>query len=249
MKCEYCGNNLQIEDKVCPFCGKPNPFAKQHQKEMDRFSRKFEKTRADVLEQSARFNRKTVRITILAVLVALCAVLAFLCARADDIRYDRQERAVERKAPQIRAAVDEMMEAGDPCGLYRYVSVNHYSYTDALREYDAVISVSMYYDHFYEYLMTLNAKKQDPSRYKYSTEEDLLENLSNSIHRIHENMQENKYHPEMHSAEKMAFMEGVCDNVKVMLRGYLHLTEEEAEQVFTLSAARLNVMLEEAYGR
>ena len=249
MKCEYCGNNLQIEDRVCPFCGKPNPFAKQHQKEMDRFSRKFEKTRADVLKESARFNRKTVRITILSVLVALCAVFALLCARADDIRYDRQEKAIEQDAPQIRKTIDEMMEAGDPCMLYRYVSVNRYSYSDALREYDAVISVSLYYDRFYENLMMLNAKKQDPSRYTYTTAAELLEGIAASVRRIHESMQENKYHPEMHSAEKKAYMERVCDTVRVMLTGYLHLTDEEAGQIFELSEARLNVMLEEAYER
>ena len=157
MKCEYCGNNLQIEDQVCPFCGKPNPFARQHQKEMAKFSRKFEKTRADVLEESARFNKKTVRITILAVLVALAAVFAFLCAKADDIRYDRQEREIERNAAAISRSIDAMMEARDYCGLYRYVSVNRYSYTDALRDYDAVISVSMYYDRFYEQLMIRKA--------------------------------------------------------------------------------------------
>ena len=249
MKCEYCGNNLQIEDQVCPFCGKPNPFARQHQKEMAKFSRRFEKTRADVLEDSARFNKKTVRITILAVLVALAAVFAFLCAKADDIRYDRQEREIERNAAAISRSIDAMMEARDYCGLYRYVSVNRYSYTDALRDYDAVISVSMYYDRFYEQLMMLNAKRQDPDNYKYYTVEELLENITSAIRRIHESMQENKYHPEMHSVEKMAYMESACDTVKAMLQGYLNLTGDEAAQIFELSSARLNVMLEEAYGR
>ncbi len=249
MKCEYCGNNLQIEDKVCPFCGKPNPFAKQHQKEMDRFSKKFEKTRADVLEQSARFNRRTVRITILAILVALCAVFAFLCVRADDIRYARQEKAVENNARSISAKIEDFMKEGDCSGLYRYLSVNRYSYSDALQEYDAVYSVAMYYDRFYENLMILNAKSRDSARYTYYKETELLENITNAIRRIRENMEENKYHPEMHTEDKMAFMEGACEKVQAMLRGYLHLTEEEAAQIFTLTPARLNVMLEEAYAR
>ena len=249
MKCEYCGNNLQIEDKVCPFCGKPNPFAKQHQREMARFSKKFEETRSDVLEQSARFNRRTVRITILAVLVALCAVLAFLCAKGDDIRYARQEKAIEKDAAKHSAALDKLIEAKDYSGLYHYLTDNRYSYSDGLRQYDAVYSASMYYKHFYEYVMILNAKAKDATKYTYYTEEGLLEDITKYVLRIRESLEENPYHPEMHTPEKVAYIESICDTVRAMLRGYLHLTEEEAAQIFDLSSARLNLMLEEAYER
>ena len=85
MKCQHCGNNLNIEDRFCPYCGQPNPFAVKHQEEMDRYEKDYQETKEDVLEQSSRFNRHTVRITIIAVLVALIAVTCFLLAKADDI--------------------------------------------------------------------------------------------------------------------------------------------------------------------
>ena len=101
MKCEHCGYNLQIEDSFCPYCGQPNPFAVRHQREMQHFSREFQKTKQDVLEKSSRFNRRTVRITITAVLIAACAVMAFLCAAADDIRYMQNEKKIEAGAQLI----------------------------------------------------------------------------------------------------------------------------------------------------
>ena len=76
MKCQHCGNNLNIEEIFCPYCGQPNPFAVKHQEAMRRFEKDYERTKKDVLEQSTRFNRHTVRITILAVLLALIAATA-----------------------------------------------------------------------------------------------------------------------------------------------------------------------------
>ncbi|MGN0156099.1 MAG: hypothetical protein ACI39N_02540, partial [Lachnospiraceae bacterium] len=71
MKCKYCGANLAIEDEKCPFCGKPNPFMTKHRSEMKRFTKEFEKTKSEVIEKSNRFNSWTIRVTVIAVLVAL----------------------------------------------------------------------------------------------------------------------------------------------------------------------------------
>ena len=45
MKCKYCGNNLNIEDKFCPYCGRPNPFAQKHQEEMERYEKDYSETK------------------------------------------------------------------------------------------------------------------------------------------------------------------------------------------------------------
>ena len=109
MKCQHCGNNLNIEDKYCPYCGQPNPFAVKHQEEMERFEKDYQETKEDVLEQSSRFNRHTVRITIIAVMVALIALTCFLLAKADDIRWWQMEKAIEAEAPAHREAIQQLM--------------------------------------------------------------------------------------------------------------------------------------------
>ena len=41
MKCDHCGANIGLEDKVCPYCGKINPYAQQHQQQMQHYQQQF----------------------------------------------------------------------------------------------------------------------------------------------------------------------------------------------------------------
>ena len=247
MKCEHCGCNLQIEDSFCPYCGQPNPFAVRHQKEMQHFSREFQKTKQDVLEKSSRFNRRTVRITITAVLIAACAVMAFLCASADDIRYMQIEKRIAAEAQQYKAEINELMEKRDYTGLYNYMEHNQLSYSRALREYDAVYLTSMQYTRLYENLMILLSKEHNEEVYKYYQKEELIESIAREIGSISEEMEENDYRPEEFTEEKKAYMEDLRDMTGRLLVRYLHITEDEAEQLPSLTQARRSVLLEDAY--
>ena len=94
MKCKHCGSNLNIEDKFCPYCGEPNPYATLHQKEMDKYKKDYQATKRDVLEQSSRFNRRTVKVTIIAIMVALIAAVMVLIFNVDNIRYWKEDRDI-----------------------------------------------------------------------------------------------------------------------------------------------------------
>ena len=247
MKCKHCGNDLQIEDRVCPFCGQPNPFAVRHQQEMQRFAREFEETREDVLEQSGRFNRRTVRITILAVLIAACAVMTVLCFAADGIRYWREDKKIAADADLYRAELDRMIEERSYTGVYDYISERRLSGADLMREYDAVWMASMCYHRFYVNLMMLAQKTADPDAYTYYSESELFEEIAESVRGIYEEMQEDPYHPEAYTEEKMAYMRDMADTAGQMLVRYTGITEEEAAQIPEMSMARLNVMMEDAY--
>lgn len=249
MKCEHCGNNLQIEDSFCPYCGQPNPFAVRHQKEMQHFTREFQKTRQDVLEQSSRFNRRTVRITILAILVAACAVMAFLCASSDEIRYRREEKKIEAEAEKHAAAIDTLMEQRDYAAVHAYMDRNHLSYTRALDEYDAVYLTSMYYTRLYENLMILLIKSHNAEMYKYYKQDELIEDIAAGVGAISEAMKEDENHPEEFTEDKTAYMDDLSAAVRQLLIRYMHITGEEAEQLPSMTQARRTVLLEDAYAR
>ena len=251
MKCEHCGNNLRLEDKFCPYCGRTNLLAQQHQREMQHFSREFTKTRTDVLEQSSRFNRRTVRITILSILVALCAVMAFLCVKADDIRWWRMERQIEAKADIHMAELDRLIEDRDFIGVYAYYNGNHLSYgyssSSPLRNYEAVYYVSMYYKRFYEDLMTLMVIKKNEEIYKYYSKDGLIEEMAGGLHSLYEEMEPQEYHPEQWAEDKIAYMEDMDETIQQLTVRYFGISEEEAAGMRTMSEARMSVMLEEAY--
>lgn len=247
MKCQHCGNNLNIEDKFCPYCGQPNPFAVKHQEEMERYEKDYEETKEDVLEQSSRFNRHTVRITIIAVMVALIAVTCVLFAKADDIRWWYMEKSIEAEAPAHRTAVEQLMAERDYLGMYSYFGRSRITYTSSLREYDAVYESSMYYKMFYDNLMTLQAKKTDPDRYRYYTESELIEDISKNIHSVYETMVPQEYNQEAYQEDKMAYMEDLRDQMEVMVSGYFGISPEKAEEMRSMNASRINVLLEDSY--
>lgn len=247
MKCQHCGNNLNIEDKYCPYCGQPNPFAVKHQEEMERFEMDYQETKEDVLEQSSRFNRHTVRITIIAVMVALIALTCFLLAKADDIRWWQMEKAIEAEAPAHREAIQQLMEDRDYLALYSYFNRNRITYTSSLKEFDAVYSTTMHYRMFYDNLMTLQAKKKNADNYRYYTEGEIIEDIANNIHAIYEEMEPNDYNPEAYQGDKMEYMEDLRDQMEIMTAGYFRLSTEEAEGMRSMSTSRINVLLEDSY--
>ena len=247
MKCQHCGNNLNIEDKFCPYCGQPNPFAVKHQEEMERFEKDYQETKEDVLEQSSRFNRHTVRITIIAVLVALIAVTCFLLAQADNIRWWQMEKAIKAEENVHREAIQQLMEDRDYLSLCSYFNRNHITYTDSLREYNAVFDTTTRYRMFYDNLMTLQAKKADEENYRYYTEGELIEDISRNIRALYDYMEPQDYNEEAYEEDKMAYMEDMRDQMEIMVAGYFGLTPEEAEGMRSMNASRINVLLEDSY--
>ncbi len=247
MKCEHCGNNLNIEDKFCPYCGQPNPYAVKHQEEMERYEKDYQETKEEVLEKSSRFNRHTVRITILAVLVALIAVTGFVMAKADDIRWLQMEKSVEQKAPVHREALTELMDSRDYLGVYSYMTRNRITYTNSLREFDAVCDTTSRYRMLYENLMTLQGKRKGAENYGYYTEAELIEDISRNLYGIYGYMKPQEYNSEAYEGDKMEYMEALRDHVETMISGYFGLTPEETMSMRELTESRINVLLEDSY--
>ena len=249
MKCEHCGSNLNIEDKVCPFCGSPNPFAQQHQKEMEKFSKDYRKTKEDVLEQSTRFNKRVMRATILAVLVALCAVMAVLCFKADDIRWWRMEKDIQAQAGVHTTQLDELMEMRDYLGFEYYYQKNGLSYTDSFREYDAAADASWDYRRFYEDLLRLLARNEEENVYTYYSEEELLADIAKDISALYQCLDEESYRFSEGALahDKVAYIEDAIRSMEALVQAYFGISAGEASGMRSMTPARIEVMLEDAY--
>lgn len=247
MKCPHCGNNLNIEDAFCAYCGKPNDFAAKHRAEMDRYEKDFRETRETVLEQSAKINSRTVKITMTAVLVALIAVCCVLLGKADDIRWWRMQREIASQADTHRQKVEQLMEERDYQGLYSYLNESRVTYSDVFREYDAVYSTTLYYRMFYGDLMTLQSKKSGEDRYSYLNESELLEDIAQKIHAVYENMEPAEYNAEAYQGDRMAYMEDLRDHMEILVAGYFGISPEEAAGMRDMTTSRIGILLEENY--
>ena len=118
MKCEFCGNNLGIEDEVCPSCGKANSFAKKHTKDMKKFKSRYDSTRDEVMENSRRFNKMTVRITTVSVLVTLITISLILLGNNYEIKKLREESRIEKNKAEYTAQLNKLIEERDYSGVY-----------------------------------------------------------------------------------------------------------------------------------
>ena len=245
MKCQYCGSNLQIEDAVCPHCGRENPHYIQHRKDMAAYQADYSATKQEVLENASRLNRKTVRITVLAVLVALCAVAAVFCFFADDIRYARQEKEVARNKAYYETVIQDFMKETDATGLYAYTQRNGLAYSDAMREYDRVYYVSSSYSMFYEYAMELVSEGEEN---KYYTAAERCEDLARYVGNMYEYSEKQSYDKEEYfTPDKTAYMNAVLEKTHVLLKGYFGLTDEEIALILEKTDSWLANLLYERY--
>ncbi len=250
MKCPYCNNNLNIEDKFCPYCGKENQFAKEHQESMEQYDADYSATKKDVIAETKRFQTKTIRITILAVMAAVAAAFLILAMSADDINYSRREKAVLAKADRHKAALNALMEERDYLAVDEYLDANHMSYARGFEEYYAVEQASHYYSYFYGSLLELLSRRLDePDRTYYTSDQEILTEIGGHIGKINEACKVEKWYEEKgcYTPEKMAYMNDLQTQVAVLVSAYLNVSQEDAEQLASMSEARIIVLLEESY--
>ncbi len=247
MKCKHCGSNLNIEDRYCPYCGEPNPYAVRHQKEMDRYDRDYQETKKDVLEQSTRFNRRTVRVTIIAIMIAMIAAVLVLIFNIDNIRYWREDRDIAAHSTQYKAEIDRLMEDRDYLGVNYYFTENHISYAPSMTDYDNVYASSQRYKMFYNNLLLLQSKKAFPDKYTYYTESEIIEDIAKDITGIYEELKPSEYFPERTEGKKMEYMEALVEHMETLTAGYFGITTDEAREMRSMTTSRISVMLEDSY--
>lgn len=248
MKCKSCGANLNIEDKVCPYCGLPNPFAAEHQKEMEHFEREFEDTKTEVIQKTQKLGRRASKITVIAVLVALCAAMLVLLIKADDIYYWRLEKKQNARAAEISAEIEKLIAEDEYSKVGEYIRVHNLIWADMFREYENVYYSSEEYSRVYYYLNELVCREQ--MSYEYYTEEEIIENIAKEMFRIYEEVTPDQYSDKKNfTKEKKRYMEGLVKQAESMIQYVFGLSDEERDRMSSLSQSRLNVLLEDSYGK
>ncbi len=244
MKCEYCGNNLSIEDKVCPYCGRENRLALQHNQDMDRYEEDYASVKNEVLSNSRRFNGFTARLTIIAILVALLAFVLVAYGHKYDIRADREERQILAHYNEHKAAIDDLLVARDYLGLFQYFRVNKLSYMREFDEYYIAYTASERYAALMDQIFYLNEER---SFYK---PEESFEEIASASQRINDMREpQHEYENEKYYSNKevVAYINDLADHSDLIIRGYFGMDEDEMEAFKSMSGARKQLRLEEGW--
>lgn len=244
MKCKYCGANLKIEDENCPYCGKPNPDAQKHRKDMKHYGREFQKTKQDVYTSVQKFTRWSVKSIILAVLIVLSVMMILLATNSYGLIRFVERWKIDSNADYYKQQLQQMEESGDFLEMAYYYSENNLVYGDKMEEYKRVCRVAANYSYSYQALMKLIGPEDE-----YENRTRMMENLSGNLEQFYRSTIKQEYDDDQEFLEvHTAAMERMKGEMGILLKAYVHLTDEDLKTFPTLSEARKQVLMEERMG-
>lgn len=243
MKCSNCGSNLNIEDGKCAYCGTANPYFEKHRADMFRFRQDYEKTKKHILEKSSRFAGNSVRVTVIAILVAVDILMILLAGNVWSVMNSLEKISAERNADTHRARLEAYEAERNYIGLMDYYEEHNLYGSDSLSDFEVVYRVCSSYAYIYEYIVELGNEDS------YLTDTDRIEYISDNLGYLYKYIEKDEYDPEeCFEGEHGKLLEQVKYDLKVLFMAYANISEEEADLFPTMSDGRRQVALERGLG-
>ena len=225
MKCTKCGSNLEIDHEFCPYCGMPNPVARKHREDMKKYAGDYERTKETVVTKSRKTNRMSIRIAVISLTVAAVIGVVVYCAIADSLRRDHFRNIAEKEVDENVEKLLPYIENND------YLTVNEMAAAAKLRSlltfdhdcYD-VVRVS---DSFSDLFMEIMAFEDDNGEMA----EQYARQFANCINDIGRIVNEKKDRKEPYAQ----YMTNIKQDTVLMLKTYLNMSEEAAQELFEMT--------------
>lgn len=244
LKCRYCGNNLSLEDVYCPFCGKKNEEAKKHASDMRRYQREFEETREEVYTTTKTYGVLYARIILMVILAAGIIASLVIASNSYSFRRARLERDAARNIEKYSQEMDQLLAEEDYLKFSEFCNFKEISsYTDGYEKYEYIISAASQFEYIYASLAEITYSGENHTL-NYVIE-SLGDNLDYFYEYTSEERLERDYRQE-YDAEltKQAFA-GMEAQTAQLLKTYLGLSDEEAEEFRGMTKARRSLVIEE----
>lgn len=245
MKCSNCGNNLTLEQAFCPYCGTKNIQAQKHAMEMERYSKSFEETQKDVLENSKHFKALTIKCTIIAILGLLIVLTIMALQNNYEIRRFFTEKTLKRDYEKYAGQMQKYEEERKYLEIREYMNQNDLEYSDLFREYTSVYNVSSAY---YTYMMYLHLLIRDNPSDSHNDSE-YIERIASAIQTIQNATVEDSYKQKYGMLEEphLSFINDMKLEIQSVTQAFFNLSDEEAASIWEMSEAHRTVLLEEGY--
>ncbi|MCR5251579.1 MAG: hypothetical protein K6E50_13335 [Lachnospiraceae bacterium] len=244
MKCTKCGRTIGVEGKICPYCKTENSLARRHEENIGRFEGEFRKTETDVVKSAGSLAGLGIRAVILALLVI--GILVMSRVTEYNYRGPDTDEILKKDAlahvEEYTAEMDEYLSRGEYMEFEAFVYSHEIPCT--YDEYRKFLSVNYCAASYYEcvrYMETIILRSTDPD-YWDSLDVDMsgfcryLDSFNEVIAVQKEREKDSTYH---------ACIEDMEQDLRAMLRTYLHFSEEETDEFMQLSEAKMAVRMEE----
>ena len=223
MICKKCRREIGPEDLKCPYCGADHPFAVQHKKNMDKYAKDFSATTGKLKASERKMGELGKKAGILVVLI-LCILIVNLIASFCYIDPDTEEEVkkdADRNAAKYAEEIDALLERGEYTECLSFMKAHGIddSWAEGYKKFRQTKYLINAYNDCIGRLEKIILRSPDPEYFdSLDTEKD------------------EKYRAYFADMEK---------ELRMVLRTYFDLDEEELEELLSLSRAQKAVRLEE----
>lgn len=245
MICENCKHRIGPEDLKCPNCGADNPFAVQHEQNMQQYAADYAATEKEVGRFSGAVEGLGKKAAILVAL--LIGIIIMRVVTSINYADPDEEKAVRKDAMKNAAAyaeeVDGFLERGE------YVEYVSFLYAHELMnfppdEFSRFRSVQYVASEYYECIKLMEEmilRSDDPDYYD-GLETD-IRNFCMYLEGFYEVLEAQK------SSEKnevyMAYIEDMDTELQAAMRNYFSMNDDELQEFLKLSRAQKAVKIQE----
>ncbi|MFI3284236.1 MAG: zinc ribbon domain-containing protein [Erysipelotrichaceae bacterium] len=241
IKCKNCGNNLQMEDAYCPYCGTQNPYFQKERDFMENYQEQFKETREDVYQKNEQFAKKSVSTTIIILLLLLNVLFFFLIGFSWDIVDFIQDTSVSANIEKHITILDRFEEDYDFIGFKGYYDSNSFYGNDAFDTYRTVYYCSGSYSYIYEDIIEIYLKPE-------SVESSDFDYLASNIVSFYNYAYQDEYDdPLQFSGQHEISIDQMTFLINQLLHTYLNVSIEDALSFETLNEGKVSTIIEEAF--
>ncbi len=249
MKCQYCGSNLGIEDKVCPYCGKVNDQAAEHQAVIEEYRDEYEQTKSESKAKSKAAGRtgRLIVIAIMLVLIIAMRISAFVNSDVGERERKKENKIakeVDKNRDEISETLEELEKNRDYLGLEYYVLNYRLRSDDKYSSYSRVFTAAINYTAIYEDILNI---LDGFDGYEEKTDKDWCYDIAiyisdwNSY--VGGEFWNDAANSPMHTGEHGAFLSDIRKDTQDMVQVYLELTDEQASSMWNMGREELGELL------
>ena len=242
MKCKYCGGDVALENHFCPHCGRPVEQAVRHQKEMEQYEAKFERTRQQAIDQIQVSSGGGTAVGIrLAVIVAMIAALIFMAVNLDgySMNQRREKRAAKANHDAYVEEIENCLEERDYVKLSVFCDKHELEFNDDFKEYRYIVYGADSFKSIYRGLLDAAFCTEDTRQLYYA------ENLSRNVNSFYELITRDISYAD-DTEKTLKVYDGMEEEMLTLMRRYLGLSREETDSMRGLSKSRRTVLIEQA---
>ncbi len=245
MVCENCKHNIGPEELKCPNCGAINPFAVQHEKNMEQFAQEYANTEKEVSGFAKAVEGLGKKAAILLVLLIGIIVMNIISSLnyADPDEDKKARRDAEKHLTEYAEKADGYLQCGEYMEyvsfLYAHELMNFQP--DEFARFRCVTYVAKDYYECMELMEAMILRSDNPD-YWDGLDTD-IRNFCMYLEDYYEVLEAQKSSEK--SEEYLAYILDIDTELQAAMRTYFAMDEDELQEFQTLSQAQKAVKIRE----